>query len=355
MDDSITLILPIRDRDVWRLEKLVRSLRSNGGDPRAILVDYGSSAPYAERYAETCRSLGILYERMETEGRPWNKCHAINRGVRLSESEYVCTADVDVYFVSNPFPDCARDSKRKVMYHIPAYWLGKEGDEKAAMPAGLGGPGGFQFVRRSAFEESGGYDERIVYWGQEDNDWPERLKALGYEQVWLPEPHRIYHQWHPSPESGSLRPVTASYSTMLCCVQNRADPIIDQAWGREVRKDDRPILSMMGNMDPLVVEFETNALSKYFAIVSLVDMRKKCAFQRIKLGSRRVRRPLSAMSGIAKSLLRPIGAMTGLDCTDKINSNFNYFYAALPALVSSGLRDYFVSRDYSEVFLLWET
>jgi len=239
------------------------------------------------------------------------------------------------------------------MYHVNAYWLGKDGNERSARPAGLGGPGGYQFIARRAFEESGGYDERIVYWGQEDNDWPERLKALGYELVWLPEPHRVYHQWHESPEAGSLRPTTASFETMRCCIANRAGPVILQDWGKAVPFSERPVLEAMRGGNPIGIKLEPNALMKYYPAIGLMETKNSGPFIEVVLGPRFIRRPLSTASELIASVLRPLTAIAGLDCSKKINRNFDYFYAALPALKDNGLTDYYISRDLSSVFLIW--
>jgi hypothetical protein len=353
MNDSITLIVTIRDREAWRIEKLVGSLRLHGGEARAIVVDYGSEKPYAEQYAAVCRSIGIEYERMETEGRPWNKCLAINRGVRLARGEYVCTADVDIFFTSDPLTYCVEHYDEKKMFHIDTYWLGKGGDIGAATPAGRGNPGGFQFIGKNAFEESGGYDERIVFWGLEDLDWPRRLGQLGYEQVWLPERYRIYHQWHSSSGGGARRPAIASFDTMSYCIENRINPVLSQDWGKAAGLSDRPILSMIESRTPDIVRISKNALMHYGNIDILLDTRGWGRFVKLELGARLVKRPLSRFAGVAKSIMRPITAVAGLDCDEKTNRNFDYFYAMLPVLLENGLEDYFIVKDLSEVFLYW--
>jgi hypothetical protein len=333
---------------------LVGSLRLNGGDPRIILVDYGSKKIYSDKYVEITRALGIDYEKMHAEGWPWNKCHAINRGAKLAEGNYVSTVDVDVFFTSDPFGFCLKQETKKKMFHINSYWMREKGDERTAIPAGHGTPGMFQFIETKAFQESGGYDERIVYWGLEDLDWPARLLACGYEQVWLPEPHRIYHQWHRPSESGKLRPETASFNTMRYCFENRINPVLKQEWGKSLGLADRPILSLLKKAKPVEVPLATNAFMRIESLQILLDSRKSGGFVKLGLGPRLVKRPLSRFARAAKSMLRPISASVGLDCREKTNCNFDYFYAMLPALIENGLRDYFLSKDLSEVYLLWK-
>lgn len=354
MEGQTTLLVTIRNRDARRFEQLAGSIRRNGGRPRIILVDYGSEEAFSGRYAEVASANGIEYVKMWTQGWPWNKCRAINHGVRLADTEFVCTSDVDMLYVTDPFSCCLDRNEPRTMFHIDTYWLDPDGRMDRARPAGRGNPGGFQFVARKAFEESGGYDERMVYWGMEDLDWPERLQALGYRQEWLPEPHKIYHQWHPRSEVGHRRPETASFNTMAACVGNRLQPVLRQDWGRGVNQEDRPILVRMksGRLD-YNVSLASNALMHYDNISRIAETRRPGAFVRLDLGSRAIRRPFSALSRATKALLRPAAALTGLSCIDKLNCNFDYLHAMLPALLGNGLADYYIVSDVSEAYLLW--
>ena len=59
------------------------------------------------------------------------------------------------------------------------------------------------------------------------------------------------------------------------------------------------------------------------------------------------------MAGAVRKMIRPLTALTGLDCSPKTNSNFDYAYAMIPALLRHGLRDYFVTGDLSAIYLYW--
>jgi hypothetical protein len=356
MQEAATLIVTIRNRDAIRFTRLVESIRQHGDPPRVILVDYGSSEDYSRHYRDAVHSLGsgVEYEKLWTEGWPWNKCRAINHGVRLARTEYISTSDVDMLYSTDPFAFCLEQNNKRSMFHIDTYWLAADGGIETARPAGHGNPGGFQFIAREAFIETGGYDERMVYWGLEDLDWPARLEKLGYRQVWLPEPHRIYHQWHKPAEGGSLRPETASFDTMRCCLENLSKPLLAQDWGMGVERSDRPILSLLEDGAPAAeIEFSINDLMHYGNLELLLDTRKQGAFVKLRLGPRRIRRPLVSLSKAAKTMLRPITAMVGLTCVDKLNCSFDYLYALLPVLRESGLMDYYLTKDLSEAYLYW--
>jgi hypothetical protein len=240
------------------------------------------------------------------------------------------------------------------MFHVPCFWLGPEGAEARAVEAGKGSPGGFQLVERAAFESAGGYDERIVYWGIEDLDWPERLRRLGYVQKWLPEPHRIYHQWHRPSEFGALRPATASYNSVTFGVENRLKPVLEQAWGRALARSDRPILDLIDTGSAVRgIEVPVNSIMHGEFIDRILETRGEGSFVRLDLGPRLIQRPLSRFSSAAKAILRPLAALTSNSVVDKVNANIDYLYCYLPVLEEQGLRDYYIDDDFSRVYLLW--
>lgn len=352
--EEITLIIPLRNREAYRVRRLVASLRENGADPSIVLVDYGSRPEFATSYAAVALELGLEIEPMLARGLPWNKCKAINRGVRLSSSQVVCMADVDMAFSTDPISAALTMGTAKRMFHVQAYWLPKNGSLTKARPGGLGAPGGFQLVERSAYNELGGYDEDIQYWGLEDLDWPDRLKTIGYEQVWLPEPHRLYHLWHEPSEAGRLRPETASFETMKHCVANKLKPRLKQDWGKPLGIADRPILKMIASPEKAIsVHLEPNALMHYGTLHAITESRVSGSFVRLDLGTRMIRRPFCHFRDEAKAIMRPLAAMTGNSVVDKLNCNFDYLYAMLPALLENGLIDYYIDDTLEFVFLFW--
>ncbi len=353
MKELVTFAIIIRDRESSRVRNVVDSVRANGADPSFIVIDYGSNDDFASQYRAVCDSEGLAYERMHTQGLPWSRSHALNRGARLATTKFVVTSDVDMLYPTNPIAYCLENYSPKTMYHVDAYPIPRSGDRKKARFNGKNS-GPFQFIEVRAFQESGGYDERIKYWGQEERDWVARLQALGYRQKWLPEPHRIYHQWHPISESGGRRPVTADYSTLERCAANALNPTLDQDWGRGVDRNDRPILDSVEKEKPLLVDLAPNELGGFEGVERLCRSSTEAAFVRLALGTRWVQRPLSAIADPVAAMLRPVTALAGLSCSYKTNKNFDYFYAMLPALLNRHkLMDYFITADMNSVFLLW--
>lgn len=354
MDNQVTLIIIVRDRESARISRQVRSLRDHGASPEFLLVDYGSSASFSAEYEAIAAELDLKYEKLSTEGRPWCRSHALNRGARVASTKYVATSDVDMLYATNPLEVCQGIGDLKKMLHIETYWLPRNGDRAKAKYAGHGNAGGFQFIRREAYVEVGGYDERIKYWGLEELDWSERLKAIGYAQEWLTSPHVAYHQWHASAEGGGLRPQTASFNTIGYCAQNRCKPVLSQDWGLAVKASDRPILGLLATGAKFTkVELKTNALMHYGNLGQILDTRSKGGAVEINLQNRMIRRPLSKFADAAIAALRPLTALTGVDCGKKINRNFDFLYAMIPLLSDEGLMDYYFSQDLSTAYLLW--
>jgi len=352
MRELVSFVIIVRDREAARVRSLVDSVRASGGDPSFIVVDYGSSEAFAAEYTAVCAGLDLRYERMFTQGLPWSRSHALNRGARLAGTRFVVTSDVDMLHATNVLAYCLEGKEPKTMYHVDSYPLPRSGDRaKARLNGRNSGP--FQFVDVGAFHEAGGYDEGIKFWGQEELDWVSRLQALGYRQEWLPEPHRIYHQWHPNSESGGRRPATADYATFERCAANVLKPSLEQDWGRPVPREDRPILARMEGDKPLRIDLEPNELGKFEGVKRLCKSSTKASFVQLAWGERLVRRPLSAIADPVAALLRPVTALTGLSCVHKPNKNFDYFYAMLPALQRDGLLDYFISPDMSGACMLW--
>jgi len=355
MQREVTLIIPIRNRDPERIGNVIGSLREKDGDLDAIVVDYGSDRRHIEEYESLAKDLGFELEKMAAMGLPWSQARAINRGARLTTTEYVAISDVDLVYGSDPIGYCLAQGREDVSYHIDTFWLDKNGDRRKARAAGHGSPGGFQFIHRSAFDKAGGYDERIVYWGLEDRDWYVRLEHLGYEQIWLPEGHRAYHVWHPRSETRGMRPVTASYDSASFCMANIVAPKLAQDWGRALRKEDRPILELIDSGEPPVeVRIEPNLIASHDYFQAIWNSRSSGRFIRIDAGPRLIPRPLDGWRDAARSLMRPLSALTGNTIVDKVNDNADYLYRMIPVLYEHGLRDHFFSPTFESVSLLWE-
>lgn len=350
MQDKITVIITIRNRDMYRIENQVASIRKTGANPLFHIVDYGSNETYAKEYAALCNKLNLEYTHMYAEGLPWNKCRALNYGAKTADTPFIVTSDADMVYEGNPFQYCIDKYKDKTMYHMETYWLPKNGDKKKAGYAGHGNSGGFQFIAKSAFEEIGGYDERIVYWGPEDLDFPDRLKRIGYTQEWLPNTFKLYHQWHPVSEMNCKRPQTATSNTLKYVWENKLNPVIKQDWGKILTEKDRPILKEIRGDTPKTIYLEKSILDFWKSAETVLDT-QKYGFVKLELGNRVDNNFLSHIKTAMKILLKPDSSFSAIRST--ININFDILYEILPVLLANGLCDYYISDDISCVYLLW--
>lgn len=352
MQNKITVIITIRNRDTLRIEKQIASIRSAGADPAFHIVDYGSDEFYAKQYCTLCTKFNLQYTHIYAEGLPWNKCRALNYGAKTAKTPFVVTTDADMLYQGNPLQYCLDNYQDKTMYHIETYWLPKNGDKRKSIYAGHDNSGGFQFIAKSAFEEVGGYDERMLYWGVEDLDFPDRLKKIGYTQVWLPDAFKLYHQWHPVSEANCKRPQTATVNTLKYAWENQLTPVIKQDWGKLLTEKDRPILKELHNGKPKIIELQNSELSSWETADFILNTRKE-KFIKLMLGKRINNSLFMRIKNAAKIVLKPVSAFNAMSST--INSNFDILYELILLLQNHGLKDYYIESDLSSISLLWDT
>lgn len=166
-----------------------------------------------------------------------HKAHLINRMAEAAETPIVALHDTDI--VVDPVQYAlARDAVRggaamAFPYNGLFFWiLGREvhrfGHTLSAAPLNAvcprfplmhrNSPGGGAFFDRAALLESGGYNERFVSWGYEDDEIVERLRRLGLRVERVPGP--LYHLEHARPENSTDRnPFIAANKTELERIQ----------------------------------------------------------------------------------------------------------------------------------------
>ena len=353
MKNKVTIIITIRNRDVSRIENQVNSIRKYGANPTIHIIDYGSDEVFKNQYEVISNKLGIQYTHMFAEGLPWNKCRAINYGVKNATTPFIVTSDVDMIYTSNPFQWCIDNYEEKTIYHIPTFWLPKNGKISKSLAAGIGNSGGFLFSKREDILNVNGYDERIVYWGVEDLDFPRRLVSQGYKQVWLPDEHKLYHQWHKTESNSHNRPSTASINSFKYSLDNYISPILSSEIGLPLTQNERPILSKIKNHSPFELHFNINEFTKWGADKKLIDAISQHNFVKVTISERLKTRPLDFFRTQMKSILKPFVALTGNKVISNINENFDYLYESIQTLVTYKLIvDFYISKDTSTIYLL---
>ncbi len=100
----------------------------------------------------------------------------------------------------------------------------------------FGGCGGGVAYRRAAWEQAGGFDERLFMY-LEDVDLAWRLRLLGWEAVYAPEA-RLYHQLSAT-GGGVLASYYVGRNTIWVIAKDMPGPLIRRHFGRIVRAQAR--------------------------------------------------------------------------------------------------------------------
>lgn len=173
------------NRTMHLKETLLRNIQDNAGySPlEFVLLNYGSSDDLHEWVQNTLGShitSGRLVYFYNPEPTYFHMSHAKNMAFRLASGDILCSVDADNYTGAG----------------FTAYVNRAFNEEPSGFlsPAGIG-PGkkwwdvqGRICVRREDFHTLRGYDERVMDYGYEDQDFKGRLIALGRKKVIIRDP-----------------------------------------------------------------------------------------------------------------------------------------------------------------------
>jgi glycosyltransferase involved in cell wall biosynthesis len=206
----------------------------------------------------------------DTRGRPWNRSHALNTGLRLASTDFIFTADVDLLFHPE-FVKRANEMKKEqcavffTMSYLPEnanyknLWSRK--NRKLSGPDALG----LCLVGRERVGALGGYDEFYSFWGQEDNDLEQRLRRGGTETQFRSSDVLLFHQWHPRVLYDSIAYPDGWGVLQQDYFSFNADKTIRnerEGWGRCYDESERPAWKLMN--EPVVVFKEMDCGKDFF-------------------------------------------------------------------------------------------
>lgn len=206
----LSLIIPARDWPQERLDYCVRSFLGSGSTTLSeiIVVDFGSARPLT-----VPNRTGVRAVRLEADR--WSLPEAINAGVLLAANELIAKTDADI-LITPKSGKTLDEAARKVGAGEWGLALAQATD----LPPGIGpkeafslaasatarpgayrpkwGQGGLVVFSRATWDEVGGFDSRFTGWGNEDNDFAERVRRSGKRPVWMDrDKMTILHVWHP--------------------------------------------------------------------------------------------------------------------------------------------------------------
>lgn len=206
----LTLILPVRDWALERIQLCIRSFQELGSDylSEILVIDFGSTVP-----VELPKAVGVRVERLEAS--VWSLSEAINAGVMLCGTPLVAKTDADILISADSraeFDRMARAIERRDVglamaqaTDLPAEYGPKEAFDLVINDRqSLGrlrpkwGQGGLVVFSRAVWNEIGGFESRFTGWGNEDNDFAERVRRSGKRTRWADRQKlSIFHVWHP--------------------------------------------------------------------------------------------------------------------------------------------------------------
>lgn len=255
---ELTIVLGYRDRDLRPLTRCLDSLAAQsftGFD--VIFVDYGTIQVSQEELRQLVDSYPFCtYIRAETQGRPWNRAHALNIGIRRATGAYVMTSDIDFIFPRDFLARAISAASPERVIHAHVQFLRKSFARWHQLETSAGGPvwpvqralGGCQVVAASMLHEMRGFDEYYRYWGIEDRDLHSRLDKMGLETIWLGEDTVMFHQWHPPADIKTPGFIPEGvWGRMENHYYRLSDQIVrnDDNWGQVHNRADRPSLEFI--------------------------------------------------------------------------------------------------------------
>jgi predicted glycosyltransferase involved in capsule biosynthesis len=218
--DDITVVIGVRNRSDYRLINALRSIRSQEYPPdcvRIIVVDYGSEPASARDTMRICEE--YLADYIAVDDAPvWSRSRCLNIGIRLADSKFLMTSDVDVMFSPRYLRDAVRALTKSPLSVVcsPMLDLPQESAEMLKRAAETGETIQFDSWKQLCRPRFGwtlhpsiavtytrsyklirGYDEYYEVWGYEDEDLLRRFMYLGLKSTPLDSGSFYLHQWHP--------------------------------------------------------------------------------------------------------------------------------------------------------------
>jgi glycosyltransferase involved in cell wall biosynthesis len=205
---KLSVVLGIRNWGLDRLEVCLRSHRDSEMREglEVVVSDFGSEN--ASEIKGLADGFGATY--VFTPSDIWSRSAALNAGVGAANSPILVTADADVVF--------SPTSHETLLSAAEALPTAVQFVQYSDLPEGFGAADlerldwrvlasvaqrrprwgmGTAMFSRELFSKVRGYDERMVVWGAEDNDFAKRARKAGAAINWVDEPGaRIYHIWH---------------------------------------------------------------------------------------------------------------------------------------------------------------
>ncbi len=207
----LSVILPVRDWPVDRIGICIRSfLRLNSATlDEIVVVDFGS------RPAVKLSRMDKRVRVVRVEAKRWSLAEAINVGVAACRNPVVAKVDADIVVSRESGPGLDAAAARcsepgGEITVVQAVDLPEVLDSKAVLKSPTAalirqgrrrprwGQGGLCLFSAEDWNDIGDFDARYHGWGNEDNDFVDRMRRSGRAVRWAGDDSlRIFHVWHP--------------------------------------------------------------------------------------------------------------------------------------------------------------
>lgn len=260
MEEVITLIFGYKNREIIRVKRCLDSLDTQRNKNfRVLFVDYGSNLQLSRSVKKLINSYRFCqYIYVDARGWVWNRAHALNIGIRLVETPFIMTTDVDLIFSLDFINDFIEELGGNIELHSSAFSLPKNFKSWEKLnnthsvkfkPKEMTALGLVQATNTDVLHEIQGFDENYSIWGAEDFDLNSRLKIKGYKTKWLDlyiTP--VFHQWHPNSGVRSRGNLPGGWHKMMIdyCEKNKNRLSRNNLeWGKSPKKGERKILNLL--------------------------------------------------------------------------------------------------------------
>lgn len=258
-DNLLTIVFGFRNREVLRVKRCLDSLKNQTyKNFEVIFIDYGSEPDVSGEASKLIQTFDFCtYVYSETRGWPWNRSRALNIGIRLAETQYVMTSDIDIIFDSEFISQNIELANENCALHAFCYFLPKgfknwgevsklDHSFKQSNTSALG----LLLLSKNNHEKIGAFDEFYQFWGLEDHDLEHRLNNYGIKTKWLDSSKsKLYHQWHPLNNNSifSFLPFGYWEEVKLHFGKNFSSPkrSITKQWGKITFRAQRPALDLV--------------------------------------------------------------------------------------------------------------
>jgi len=182
---KISVIVPVYNRLEHLRALFLCLLRQKKQADELIITDDGSSQKVLDFIGDLIPKAQFKVKHIYQEDKGFRKTRALNNAVRNSTGDLLIFCDQDLIFGEEYIETIVNNIKSNIF--LMTFKLAKRGIKLVGMSYAL---------MREAYLKVNGYDENYIGWGQEDDDFGNRLTVAGINGRELITKNIQLHLWH---------------------------------------------------------------------------------------------------------------------------------------------------------------